>query len=176
MMLADIKAAVTLWRWIGEECVDEIREFIREDDDYSLYVADEDNFNNDDEYAVLVAKTLLANKVSEGLREFPATNQLAFENDRFVNQINPRSAVGFIWSIISDDLMSGRSWHYKQCRYCGAWEDMSKPGLRRSIWTHCDKEDCKKAHLREKNKERARKYRQQRRGGTVFLGANTAQS
>ncbi|MDR0616462.1 MAG: hypothetical protein LBG29_06595, partial [Synergistaceae bacterium] len=125
---------------------------------------DEDRFSRDDEYTLLVAKTLLANKVSEGLEEFPTTNHLEFEEGKFVNQINPRSAMGFIWSIIRDDLVSGRDWHYKQCRYCGAWEDMSKPGLRRSIWTHCDKTECRKAHLREKNKEQSKKYRQRRKG------------
>jgi hypothetical protein len=162
--LAEVKAAVNLWCLIGEARLNDIRGFVRADRDYSIYVTNtyEGSFCHNDEYALLVAKTLLANKVSEGLEQFPTTNQLSFEKDKFVNQINPRSAMGFIWSIIRDDLVSGHNWHYRQCLYCGVWEDMSKPGLRRSIWTHCDKSECRKAHEREKNKARSRGYRRRR--------------
>jgi hypothetical protein len=163
MWLSNVKDTVNLLRLIGEARTKEIRQFVRADRYYSIYAEDADKFGVDDEYAMLVAKTLLADKVSYGMMEFPTTNQLVFEDGKFVNQINPRSAMGYIWSVIRDDLVSGQYWHYKQCAYCGAWEDMSKPGLRRSIWTHCNKAECQEKHLKEKNKERAKVYRQRRK-------------
>jgi hypothetical protein len=165
MWLTRVKSAVNLWRLTGEKDINGTRHVIAGVDEYYSLCArwcHNGASNDDDESIMLTAKNILIAMVNEGLWEFPTTNQLTFENGKFINQIDPRSAMGYIWSLISDDLASGRNWHYKQCAYCDAWEDMSKPGLRRSCWSHCNKPECVKAHKRDKSKLRSKKYRQRR--------------
>ena len=155
--LARLKAASLLWRGFIERNIHKVKrllilesaknggtwaKFTVKDVSCAYFVSWSKIFASSYDEIFDVALKILCKMISDGLHDFSTPTSIWHDtNARIHIEYGVNGPYSYTWKVLLDDLSDSRKrrqWHYKQCRSCGAWEDMSKPKRRASRWTRCD--------------------------------------